>query len=215
MKDKKNDKGEEKNRSGGVTRTELEREKDLVLVGKLNERGVTLRGIAKIISNRRPYTLSHVTIKNDLDEIKKRYREEQKESVENYVNDSLRQLDAIKRETWKAILRDTKRTVKRKQKKTGTIVPGSEGLKVKIDGNEVTFHELTGEDGEVEQVIEIESKNINPQYLNILIKLEERRAKLLGLDKVPEINPEEANVLVILPPKVERPNASGFIPETE
>ena len=154
-------------------RTPAQRVADLQFIEKHALRGHTLRQIAALLAKERPYVISHAQIGADLKKLKKLWLDDAKDMVGVEKDRELRKLDTLEIEAWDAWdrskLATTRSTLTKKQAaaaaKTGEAAPtpaapGSTETKSAVQVSQVG----------------------NPVFLDKILGVIDRRAKLLGLD---------------------------------
>lgn len=98
---------------GGAKRSLIERERDLVEITRMYLDGKTQTEIAETLSSTRPYTLSRVTITNDLTTIRQRWREDTTRGMDELKSEQLAKIDDLERiyrERFEASRGEKKRT---------------------------------------------------------------------------------------------------------
>lgn len=85
-----------------VKRTEGQRELDLLFIQTLYVRGDTLRHIARQLNAERPYSLSHQTIANDVNDLLNRWRKAMVEKIDELQAAELLRINGVEREAWEA-----------------------------------------------------------------------------------------------------------------
>ena len=223
---------------GRGKRTKAEREADLVVIADLYRRGCTQKQIATLVTSKRSYSISHVTVKNDLDLIFKRWREKQAKYIDNFLVAQLSQIQALKAEAWKEYEKRKlpKKRIKESRKgvtsltvkplrKTDDIIEeefeeieaifdqhNTEELtevKGELDNIDIQFTDLSPYMGiEVTQDIEVSERTGDPRYLDLISKLMEQEAKLLGFYKNDTSATNTSVIVVNMPEPV---NKNKFI----
>lgn len=165
-------------------RTVEQKEVDKTFCVNLFVKGYTYRQIADRLNTANKekgleYTLTFKTVFNDINEVLAEWKKERFSDIESYIQLELKKLDKMEVELWEA-------WEKSKKEKRKTTING--GV---IDDNRIR--------GGVLDKRQIEDNNGNPRYLDLLLKVQERRAKLLGYNapiKVDIYNarPEEKHV---------------------
>ncbi len=209
-------------------RSKTEREADRVIVADLYKRNWNMREIAKEISRRRPYSISHVTVKYDLDAVLKRWREKQSAYIENFVVLQVQQIQALKKECWAEYLRSKNPTKKINEKRQAIISTGIHDIKnpedlhaleldyifdddtgaldeakakrQSLEDVEIHFTDLSKAVGvEVNQTVQVTERLGNPKYLDLMAKLMDQEARLLGFYNNENITPTTSVVIVNMP----------------
>ena len=212
-------------------RTKTEREADLALIAEMRKRCVPYRRIAEHLTSIRSYSLTHVTIKRDVDTVLKRWRDKQSEYIENFIATQLQQIQEMKREAWAEYARSKTplkyMTERRKMisvegvntKKDAELLMGfvSEELSNLLDEVEVKpepkevnslddvlveFRDLKDLSGaiEIEQNVKVVERLGNPKYLDLVSKLLDQEAKLLGFYKDDTPDKTHTSVVVVTMP---------------
>ncbi len=152
------------------TRTEGQREEDLVLITDLYTRGYTLQGIAEAIEANRDYTLSVETIRKDIKQVRERWQAVHQEQIADYLVIQLTKLDRIEAEYWEAWEKSKQEQVE-ETKEANAEMYGGQVMKV---------------------ITKIQTTPGDAKYLQGIERCIDRRAKLLGLYKEAEkpTNPE-------------------------
>lgn len=83
-------------------RTKAQKEKDKSLIAKLYLRGLSFRRIAEELCQDRPYTLSHVQIKKDIDGILQEWRSEMLQDLNDLKLKEVQKLNKVEAEAWLA-----------------------------------------------------------------------------------------------------------------
>jgi hypothetical protein len=86
----------------GPKRNRHQRELDLELINRWYLAGKSLRTIAADLSAQRPYTVNHKTIWNDLEELRRRWRENTVLALDEHRAKELARLDTLEAEYWRA-----------------------------------------------------------------------------------------------------------------
>ena len=153
------------NKRTGGKRTVEQREADKRFCADLFVKGYTYRQIAEILNthnekNGLTYKLTYKTIFCDINQVLVEWKKERFETVDNYIHLELKKLDKIEVELWEAW----------EKSKSGK-------RKTKIIGGDIKNGSISG--GVLDNRM-LEDTNGNPKYLDLLLKVQERRAKLLG-----------------------------------
>lgn len=143
----------------GPKRNEQQRERDIATAGQLFCKGWSYQAIADHINERNAangdnYTLTRMTIYKDIKGLLDEWRRDNADTAQTYIYIELQKLDIMERETWKAW----------EASKTGQ-------SKEKIKRGDNNFKETTKE-----------TTAGDPRFLEIMLKIQQRRAKLLGYD---------------------------------
>lgn len=153
-----------KKRTAGK-RTAEQRDADKRFCTELFVKGYTYRQIAEKLNehNREmglEYQLTYKTIYEDINAVLIEWKKERFDNIENYIQLELKKLDKMEVELWQAWERS----------KAGK-------RKTKIVGGEVKNGSVSG--GVLDNR-QLEDTNGDPRYLDLLLKVQDRRAKLLG-----------------------------------
>lgn len=89
-----------RNRSGGIKRSEVERERDLVTTANMYLRGYSLHEINVEINKNTGYDVTKTTIYNDVTEIKKRWLSSQIQDFNAAKVEELAKIDQLERAYW-------------------------------------------------------------------------------------------------------------------
>lgn len=177
------------NKRSAGKRTVEQREADKVFCTDLFVKGYAYREIATKLNehNRQKgltYELSYKTIFMDINQVLIEWKKERFREVDNYIQVELRKLDKMEVELWEAW----------EKSKSGK-------RKTKIAGGKIEDGQIKGGDLDSRQ---LEDTNGDPRYLDLLLKVQERRAKLLGYNA-----PVKLDVCSI-PPKEEAPAGAKY-----
>lgn len=173
----------------GGKRTVEQREADKAFCANLFVKGYTYRQIADKLNeanreNGLEYTVTFKTVFNDINAVLAEWKKQQFTDISNYMQLELKKLDKIEIELWTAW--ENSKGSKRKTKiKNGTINNGI------ATGGELAERSL-------------ETTNGDPRYLDLLLKVQERRAKLLGYNAPMKVN------VYSEPPKEENPAEAKY-----
>lgn len=177
------------NKRTGGKRTVEQREADKTYCADLFVKGYTYRDIAKKLNeyNRSKgldYEVTYKTVFMDINQVLIDWKKERLDEIDNYIQLELKKLDKMEVELWGAW--DKSKSGKRKTK----IVGGSikEGA---VSGGELDSRQL-------------EDTNGDPRYLDLLLKIQERRAKLLGYNAPVKLD------VYSEPPKDESPSSVQY-----
>lgn len=145
-------------------RTKDQREHDLVFCSKMFLQGYTYAEMCTRLNEENArlgvgYTISPPTIHWDMQQLLIEWKRERMDNIDDYVTQELRKLDKIEVELWEAWER-SKIRVRRKRGRPHKIL----------------------EDGTVVEDIATETVPGNPRFLELLLNVQQRRAKMLGFD---------------------------------
>ena len=177
------------NKRTGGKRTVEQREADKRFCAELFVKGYTYRQMADKLNeynheNGLEYTLTYKSVFMDIQQVLAEWKKERFKDIDNYMQLELKKLDKIEVELWQAW--ENSKGSKRKTKiKNGTINNGI------ATGGELAERTLETTDGD-------------PRYLDLLLKVQERRAKLLGYNAPVKVD------LYSAPPKEESPAGAKY-----
>lgn len=177
------------NKRTGGKRTVEQREADKRFCADLFVKGYSYRQIAERLNeynreNGLTYEVSYKTVFTDINQVLAEWKKERFECIDNYIQLELRKLDKIETELWQAW--ENSKGSKRKTKiKGGNIKDGI------TQGGELAERTLETTDGD-------------PRYLDLLLKVQERRAKLLGYNAPVKLD------VYNQPPKEESPAGTQY-----
>lgn len=154
-------------------RTVEQREVDLLFCSNLFLRGYSYREITEAlntdISKRGlDYTLTLTMVYYDLQQALIEWKRERFDNIDDYITQELRKLDKMEVELWDAWEKSKTGKEKTKKRKSGR------PRKVLDDNDDPDYY------GYDETATETSSGN--PRYLDLLLNVQQRRAKLLGYD---------------------------------
>ena len=160
-------------------RTREQIEFDLAFCADLFLRGYPYREIAKRLNDdlakrKMDYRLTESMVYYDLQKLLISWKRDQLESIDQYVTLELQKLDKMETEAWNAWELSKQKKTKNKTKKAGN------GLM----GRQIMTEEAT------------ETTSGNPRYLDLLLNVQHRRAKMLGFDAPIKIDIPGVNVTV-------------------
>lgn len=159
---------------GYQKRTTEQRETDLIFCSDLFLKGYTYREISRLINKHnaeagRDYTLSAVSIYKDMQKCLIEWKRERMKNIDDYVTQELRKLDRMEVELWTAW--EESKTGKRREKNRTSAKPR------KVLTEEEKTADWYGYDE-----TQTETSAGNPRFLDLLLNVQQRRAKLLGYD---------------------------------
>lgn len=161
-------------------RTKEQIEFDRAFCADLFLRGYPYREIAKrlnedLAKRKMEYRLTESMVYYDIQQLLIAWKRDQLESIDQYVTAELQKLDKMEVEAWNAWELSKQKKTKNKTKKAGN------GLM----GRQIMTEKAT------------ETTSGNPRYLDLLLNIQQRRAKMLGFDAPIKIAiPGGANVTV-------------------
>lgn len=177
------------NKRTGGKRTVEQREADKRFCAELFVKGYAYRVIAELLNEYNhehglEYSVTYKTVFMDIQQVLAEWKKERFKDIDNYMQLELKKLDKMEVELWQAW--ENSKGSKRKTKiKNGTIDNGI------ARGGELAERTLETTDGD-------------PRYLDLLLKVQERRAKLLGYNAPVKVDVYSA------PPKEESPTGTQY-----
>lgn len=159
---------------GFQKRTTEQRETDFVFCSDLFLRGHTYREISSRLNEHnaksgRAYTITAQAIYKDMQKLLIEWKKERMTNIDDYVTQELRKLDKMEVELWNAW--EESKTGKRREKNRTSAKPR------KVLTEEEKTADYYGYDETA-----TESSAGNPRFLDLLLNVQQRRAKLLGYD---------------------------------
>lgn len=160
--------------AGYNKRTEEQRDYDLAFCSNLFLRGYTYREIAAALNadlakRNTGYTISLAMVYYDLQQCLIEWKRERLDNIDKYVTQELRKLDAMEVQAWEAW--EASKTGKQRTKEKT-----NRGRPIKTDATD-TDPEYYGYDETT-----VETSAGNPRFLDLLLNIQQRRAKMLGFD---------------------------------
>lgn len=160
-------------------RTKEQIEFDRAFCADLFLRGYPYREIAKRLNDdlakrKMDYRLTESMVYYDIQQLLIAWKRDQLESIDQYVTAELQKLDKMEVEAWNAWELSKQKKTKNKTKKAGN------GLM----GRQIMTEKAT------------ETTSGNPRYLDLLLNIQHRRAKMLGFDAPIKIAIPGVNVTV-------------------
>lgn len=154
-------------------RTKDQRECDLAFCSNLFLRGYTYREISERLNEENArrglaYTITKQMVYWDMQQLLIEWKRERMENIDDYVTQELRKLDKMEVELWEAWERS--KTGKLREKSRRNAKP----RKVLEDGDNPEYY------GYKEATTETSAGN--PRFLDLLLNVQQRRAKMLGFD---------------------------------
>lgn len=170
-------------------RTVEQREADKRFCADLFVKGYTYRQIAEKLNayneeNGLDYKLTYKTIFMDINQVLVEWKKERFDCIDNYIQLELKKLDKMEVELWQAW--ENSKGSKRKTKITGG----------RVDNGVATGGELAERT--------LETTDGDPRYLDLLLKIQDRRAKLLGYNAPVKLD------VYSQPPKEENPEEAKY-----
>ena len=161
-------------RPKGNKRTKEQQQYDVAFCANLFLRGYTYREIADALNadlKRRgiDYTIAHTMVYYDMQKLLIEWKRERMDNIDDYVTQELRKLDKMEVELWEAW--EKSKTGKERVKNRTSANP----RKVLTEEEKTTdwygYDETTNE-----------TSAGNPRFLDLLLNVQQRRAKMLGFD---------------------------------
>lgn len=154
-------------------RTKDQRESDLSFCSNLFLRGYTYKEISERLNEENArrgvgYTISKQMVYRDMQRLLIEWKRERMDNIDDYVTQELRKLDKMEVELWKAWERS--KTGETREKNRQNAKP----RKVLEDGDNPEYY------GYEETTTETSAGN--PRFLDLLLNVQQRRAKMLGFD---------------------------------
>lgn len=151
-----------------IRRSLEQMEHDRVFITKFYVRGYSYREIAKLLNeeltkSEAGYVLTESAVYNDINIIQIEWKRERMETIEEYIQKELRKLEEIETQLWQAW----------EMSKMGK-------RKVKIRGGELDGT-AEGKGGKLQNRV-AETSAGDPKFLDLLLNVQDKRAKLLGYD---------------------------------
>lgn len=161
-------------RPKGYKRSGEQQDYDIAFCSNLFLRGYTYREIAKALNDdlaRRGagYTITHTMVYYDMQQTLIAWKRERMDNIDDYVTQELKKLDRIEIELWDAW--EKSKTGRERIKNRKSARPNKP-----LTENEA-IHDWYGYDEKMN-----ESSAGNPRFLDLLLNVQQRRAKLLGFD---------------------------------
>lgn len=177
------------NRKRAGKRTVEQHEADKRFCADLFVKGYAYRVIADRLNeynhgNGLEYSVTYKTVFMDIQQVLIEWKKERFKDIDNYMQLELKKLDKMEVELWDAW--EKSKSAKRK---------------TKIIGGNISDNSISGGTLDSRQ---IEDNNGDPRYLDLLLKVQERRAKLLGYNAPVKVD------VCSLPPKEESPAEAKY-----
>lgn len=119
------------------------------------------------------YSLTIRTVWMDIKSVLDEWRKNNYNDIDAYIHIELKKLDKIENELWEAW--DKSKSISKRTKIKGGILDGNH-----IKGGEIESRQLDDNNGD-------------PRYLELLLKVQERRARLLGYERPVKVDVYNAN----------------------
>lgn len=161
-------------RPKGYKRSGEQQDYDIAFCSNLFLRGYTYREIAKALNDDLAkrgagYTITHTMVYYDMQQTLIAWKRERMDNIDDYVTQELKKLDRIEIELWDAW--EKSKTGRERIKNRKSARPNKP-----LTENEA-IHDWYGYDEKMN-----ESSAGNPRFLDLLLNVQQRRAKLLGFD---------------------------------
>lgn len=155
-------------------RTEEQRIYDIAFCSNLFLRGYSYREIADALNRdlekrEAGYTITHPMVYYDLQQCLIEWKREHLDTIDEYIIQELRKLDKMEQQAWEAW--EVSKTGKQRTKEKT-----NRGRPIKTDATEGD-PEYYGYDETT-----VETSAGNPRFLDLLLNIQQRRAKMLGFD---------------------------------
>lgn len=150
-----------------------QREYDILFCSNLFLRGYSYREIQKALNEdlakrETGYTIALSMVYYDLQQALIEWKRERFDNVDDYVTQEIRKLDKMEVEAWNAW--EASKMGKERKKSRNSKKPN----KVDAEVNDPSYYGYTEE--------ATETSSGNPRFLDLLLNIQQRRAKLLGFD---------------------------------
>lgn len=157
----------------GSKRTKEQQQYDIAFCSELFLKGYTYRDIAdKLNAHNKTrgldYTISHANIFRDMKQALIEWKKLRLSNIDDYVHAELAKLDKMEAELWEAW--EKSKTGKQRKKSRNSKKPN----KLDAEVNEPDYY------GYSEEATETSAGD--PRFMDILLNIQQRRAKLLGFD---------------------------------
>lgn len=161
--------------TGYVKRNEEQREYDIAFCSNLFLRGYSYREIADALNKDLAkrgidYTISHVMVHYDMKQVLIEWKRQRMDNIDDYVSQALAKLDRMESELWNA----WERSKHHEKTKTRS---SRRGDNVDLEDDKTKRY---GDYGYLEKTNEHLSGDA--RFFDLILKVEQRRAKLLGYD---------------------------------
>ena len=155
-------------------RTKDQREFDLAFCSNLFLRGYTYREISERLNEENArrgvgYTITKQMVYWDMQQLLIEWKRERMENIDDYVTQELRKLDKMEVELWEAW--ENSKIGKRREKNRTSAKPRKVLTEDEKTADWYGYNETTNE-----------TSAGNPRFLDLLLNVQQRRAKMLGYD---------------------------------
>jgi len=163
-------------RMGGGIRTPEQREADLRICEEMFIKAYSYQQIADEVNRINhakglTYTLKRVQIFRDMQKMLAEWKKERFDKLDDYIQSELRRLDKMEKELWEAWEQSKTGKQKTKTKKERG------GLKDRKEKeNDIMYRDIDVSEESVE------TTTGDPRYMDLLLDVQQRRAKLLGYE---------------------------------
>lgn len=171
---------------GKHTRTESQREKDLILLSELLDQGLTLTAIANEIG------ISYTQVRYDRDDLEARWKEEQLKNIDDIKNRQLRKLEKVQKEAWKGWNKSQEKKMK-EVFETGSNATG------------LTSKESISEEDRIPEA----------RFLEVVAKCIKEENEIFGIKKLADNNLNLTQNLVNISVEMNHPDLIKLIKENE
>ena len=163
-----------RHRPKGHKRTKEQQEYDIAFCANLFLRGYTYREIADALNadlkkRNVGYTIAHTMVYYDMQQALIEWKRERMTDIDDYVTQELRKLDKMEVEAWGAW--EASKQGKERKKNRTSAKPRKVLTEEERTADWYGYDETTNE-----------TSAGNPRFLDILLNVQQRRAKLLGFD---------------------------------
>lgn len=154
-------------------RTKAQQQYDIAFCSELFLKGYTYRDIADALNKHNSergldYTISHAVVFRDMKNALIEWKRKRLDNIDDYVSMELEKLDRLEFEAWTAW--EASKTGKLRKKSRNSKKPN----KLDAEVNEPEYYGYSEE--------ATETSPGDPRFMDILLNIQQRRAKLLGFD---------------------------------
>lgn len=186
MENEKNEPIRQRGRKPKIStkRTKEQQQYDIAYCSELFLKGYTYRDIADKLNEHNKgrgldYTISHANIFRDMKQALIEWKKLRLSNMDDYVHAELAKLDKIEAEVWEAW--EKSKTGKQRRKSRNSKKPN----KLDAEVNEPDYY------GYSEEATETSAGD--PRFMDILLNVQQRRAKLLGFDAPARVDVNNIN----------------------
>lgn len=168
-----------------VGRSEDEKRHDRTLAMMLHLQDFTYKEIAAIIERETGRSISFRQVGHDINWVRDQWKEERLDNYQEYIHEELARLDSMEMELWNS-WRESKRDIvkERVEQVIADAVKDNDG---KFDAEMITSKVITT----------TEASPGDTKYLDLILKVQQERRKLLGLYAPAKLDIKEEHVLNI------------------